>query len=72
MANFNRLGQQHMDYNKNSKGEEKKKKEAKHVNVSVKKYNFKEYFIERYSDLVIYGYFRRPLNRDGFWSQKFP
>ena len=26
MANFNRLGQQHMDYNKNSKGEEKKKK----------------------------------------------
>lgn len=27
MANFNRLGQQHMDYNKNSKGEKKKKKQ---------------------------------------------
>ena len=56
-----------MDYNKNSKKEKKKKKAAaKHVNISVKKYNFKEYFIKRYSGLGIYGYFRRPLNQDGF------
>lgn len=61
-----------MDYIKNSKGEKKKKAAAKHVNISVKKYNFKEYFIKRYSSLVIYGYFRRPLNQDGFRSQKFP
>lgn len=31
MANFNRLGQQHMDYNKNSKGEEKKKKKKQNT-----------------------------------------
>ena len=31
MANFNRLGQQHMDYNKNSKGEGKKKKKKQNT-----------------------------------------